>query len=339
MGHQQVPSPHRRLGRSTASSGIRLAFICIVIAACSSEPAASSPTSTAIVAISTTAPSTTTAAATSAPTTPTPSTSTLHGFDAEAARALVDTAMQRLWIERDPTALDEYWAPDYVEHTMQGDQGRDWLRTVAGAAAGNPDTRYTQLLSLAEGDLVLSVSTDNFTGPDVLDFDLVRVADGKIAELWDATGPLSTTPNASGHTSTDGLTAPIEQSSRDANRTLIGDYLQTALVEGRWDEIAPYFHGNDYIQHSSIATDGVDSVRAFFVGLRDAGNPFTYSETRVVLADGNYVLAVSRGDFGGTTSTYWDLFRVHDGAIAEHWDVIEAVPAAAVDRYFSSLPG
>ena len=44
-----------------------------------------------------------------------------------------------------------------------------------------------------------------------------------------------------------------------------------------------------------------------------------------VLADGNYDLAVSEGTFGGTPTTYYDLFRVEDGKIAEHWDVMETL--------------
>ena len=41
------------------------------------------------------------------------------------------------------------------------------------------------------------------------------------------------------------------------------------------------------------------------------------------MADGNYGLAVSEGTFGGTPTAYYDLFRVENGRIAEHWDVME----------------
>ena len=50
-----------------------------------------------------------------------------------------------------------------------------------------------------------------------------------------------------------------------------------------------------------------------------------YNKTHYVLADGNYGLAVSEGTFGGTPTTYYDLFRVEDGKIAEHWDVMETL--------------
>ena len=48
-------------------------------------------------------------------------------------------------------------------------------------------------------------------------------------------------------------------------------------------------------------------------------------KTYMVLADGNYALAVSEGTFGGTHTSYYDLFRVENGKIAEHWDVMETI--------------
>ena len=56
-----------------------------------------------------------------------------------------------------------------------------------------------------------------------------------------------------------------------------------------------------------------------------------YTKTHYVLADGNYGLAVSEGTFGETPTTYYDMFRVEDGKIAEHWDVME--PLAAEDTW------
>ena len=44
-----------------------------------------------------------------------------------------------------------------------------------------------------------------------------------------------------------------------------------------------------------------------------------------MLAQGNYVLAVSEGDFGGAPTSYYDLWRIENGKIAEHWDVMETI--------------
>lgn len=48
-------------------------------------------------------------------------------------------------------------------------------------------------------------------------------------------------------------------------------------------------------------------------------------KTHMVLAEGNYGLAVSEGSFGGAHTSYYDLFRIENGKIAEHWDVMETI--------------
>lgn len=50
-----------------------------------------------------------------------------------------------------------------------------------------------------------------------------------------------------------------------------------------------------------------------------------YDKAYQVLADGNYGLAVSEGSFVGAHTCYYDLFRVENGKIAEHWDIMEPI--------------
>lgn len=45
-----------------------------------------------------------------------------------------------------------------------------------------------------------------------------------------------------------------------------------------------------------------------------------------MLGEGNFVLTMSEGLFAGKQVSFYDLFRVEAGKIAEHWDTIEAIP-------------
>lgn len=36
---------------------------------------------------------------------------------------------------------------------------------------------------------------------------------------------------------------------------------------------------------------------------------------------------MSEGKFGGKPTAYYDLFRVENNKIVEHWDVLETIPA------------
>jgi len=51
-----------------------------------------------------------------------------------------------------------------------------------------------------------------------------------------------------------------------------------------------------------------------------------YDQIHKVLGEGNFVLVVSEGHLGGKHSSFYDLFRVENGKIAEHWDTIEEIP-------------
>ena len=50
-----------------------------------------------------------------------------------------------------------------------------------------------------------------------------------------------------------------------------------------------------------------------------------YYKIHTVLGHGNFVLAVSEGAFAGKPTSYYDLFRIENGKIAEHWDVMETI--------------
>ncbi|WP_405166632.1 hypothetical protein OG203_16965 [Nocardia sp. NBC_01499] len=40
------------------------------------------------------------------------------------------------------------------------------------------------------------------------------------------------------------------------------------------------------------------------------------------------MLTQSEGSLGGTPTAFYDLFRIADGKIVEHWDVINEIPTA-----------
>jgi predicted SnoaL-like aldol condensation-catalyzing enzyme len=41
---------------------------------------------------------------------------------------------------------------------------------------------------------------------------------------------------------------------------------------------------------------------------------------------GEFRALVSEGAFGGKQTSFYDLFRVENGKIAEHWDAVETIP-------------
>ena len=85
------------------------------------------------------------------------------------------------------------------------------------------------------------------------------------------------------------------------------------------------YDGDKYIQHNTAIADGLSGLGTALAAMAEQGIAMVYNKTHMVLADGDYGLACSEGTFGGVPTTYYDLFRVENGFIAEHWDVMETL--------------
>ena len=88
----------------------------------------------------------------------------------------------------------------------------------------------------------------------------------------------------------------------------------------------------DYIQHSQMAPPGRDSLKAFLDWARTE-NPNNTQTLKRAFVDGDHVILhyhVVRwpGDPGFAVM---DIFRIENGLIAEHWDVVQDVPTAPVN--------
>ncbi|MGR4846079.1 hypothetical protein ACIPSK_26260 [Rhizobium sp. LARHSG275] len=82
-------------------------------------------------------------------------------------------------------------------------------------------------------------------------------------------------------------------------------------------------------QHNPQIANGLSGLGAALEAMAADGVTMKYDTIHQVLGEGNFVLTVSEGTFGGAPTAFYDLVRVDNGKIAEHWDVIETIPAQA----------
>jgi predicted SnoaL-like aldol condensation-catalyzing enzyme len=240
---------------------------------------------------------------------------------ASARQAMID-----IFRKKDPTAVDRYFAESFVQHDPDLADGLAGMRSFAEIAS-TPVADITIYRTLVDGEFVLLHSryegVGRYAGP-VIAFDLFRFKDGKIVEHWGGQEP-EAPPNLSGRTQVDGPTEILDREKTESNRTLVRTYRETVMVSLRFDRIEEFIEDAHYAQHASKIGDGIAQLRARIAGVAKEGGQLHLTPRRF-LADGNFVLVLSEGDLPSGPTALYDLFRVQNGKIAEHWDVLAPIP-------------
>lgn len=218
-------------------------------------------------------------------------------------------------------------AEGYIQHNLAYGTGRDaFVGSVAYLASAPVKTTVKNIRSFADGNKVFLQTIYNFAGAgEQVAFDIFRFDDnGLIAEHWDNLAALAA-PNPSGHTQTDGTVTITDLDRTEENRKLVEDFLYDVMQGNNLDKTPDYFDGDAYIQHNTGIADGVSGLNEALAALAEQNIQMIYDEVHMVLAQGNFVLAASEGTFGGAPTAYYDLWRVENGKIAEHWDIMETI--------------
>lgn len=218
-------------------------------------------------------------------------------------------------------------AEGYIQHNLAYGTGRDaFVGSVQYLASAPAPTTVRNIRAFEDGDRVFLHTVYNFAGAgDQVAFDIFRFdADSKICEHWDNLAAVAE-PNPSGRTQIDGQTEARDLDRTEANRELVHNFL-IDVMQGKHPEKTPeYFEGDAYLQHNTGIADGLSGLGAALEALGKQGIQMIYDRTHMVLAQGDMVLGVSEGTFGGAPTSYYDLWRVENGKIAEHWDVMETI--------------
>ena len=97
-------------------------------------------------------------------------------------------------------------------------------------------------------------------------------------------------------------------------------------------EAARQYMGPEYRQHAPYAADGHSGVAEWLSKFKEAF-PNHRFEVKKVIAEGDFVVLHLHGQNGPNPhgEAVVDIFRVEDGKVVEHWDIIQAIPESAAN--------
>ena len=217
-------------------------------------------------------------------------------------------------------------ADKYIQHNLAVGDGLAGFGAVLQALPKG-SAKVNTVRVFEDGDFVFTHTDYNFFGPKI-GFDIFRFENGKIVEHFDNL-QVTAGPNPSGHSMVDGPTASEDLGKTASNKALVQAFVDDILVNGRMQKLSTYIDGEKYVQHNPQIGDGLSGLGKALEAMAKAGITMKYDRFHRVLGEGNFVLMVSEGSFGGKPTSFYDLFRVANGKIVEHWDTIETIPPKA----------
>ena len=144
----------------------------------------------------------------------------------------------------------------------------------------------------------------------------------KLIEHWNLTQRYAE-QTASGRSMVDGPTEIEDLDKTEENKALIKQFCQDILIDGKVDTVTNFISTSQYDQHNPTVEDGLEGLKEHIQEFKDQGVTARYIKIYQVIGQGNFVVALSHSMQNDDDWCFYDLFRLKDGKIVEHWDIQE----------------
>jgi predicted SnoaL-like aldol condensation-catalyzing enzyme len=127
------------------------------------------------------------------------------------------------------------------------------------------------------------------------------------------------------------LIAAADGPQQEANKKLVVEFYEKAINQKDFEAASKYL-GPRYTQHNPNAPDGPEGLKAFLGFLKEKF-PNSKSEIKRVFAEGDYVILHVHAvrEPGTRGNAIVDIFKVENGKVVEHWDVVQPIPEKAAN--------
>ncbi len=170
---------------------------------------------------------------------------------------------------------------------------------------------------IADKEYVVVHLNIEFNGQKKTVLDLFRIESGLIAEHWDAIQERS---EISLHRNSE-IEGPIlieDEDATDQNKKIVKEFTSHVLMNGQLDTIKNYV-ASDLIQHHPKIKNGIQGLLTYYKKIQ-------IEKTHRIIGQGNFVVTQSKGIKNDTDFVFYDIYRLSNGLICEHWSVSQEIP-------------
>lgn len=212
----------------------------------------------------------------------------------------------------------------YIQHNPQTHEGSEGLAALfKRLAKSSPRVNIVRVFE--DGDYVFAHTEYDFDSSNI-GFEIFRFEDDQAVEHWDNIQQ-RLGPNPSAHSMVDGPTEATDLDQTEDNRQIVRSFVNDVLINGQLGALERYINDERYTEHNPRIADGISALHSALADpASNNGVTIKYDRIHRFLAEGSFVLCVSEGSLNGVHSSFFDLFRVADGKLVEHWDTTEAIP-------------
>jgi predicted SnoaL-like aldol condensation-catalyzing enzyme len=246
-------------------------------------------------------------------------------------RAIVRRIYDEVFNQDNTATAYELFGTNLIQHDEGAVDGPDGQLALFDNLRSNmPGVVATIKHIAADGDLVAvhwqasATPDDEFSGQAVID--LWRLTDGVVVEHWDGIQPVPASSASGNSMFSDAYVYPqgaptITEADEEAERQMVVSTYLDVDNNQNLQTIETMFDP-PYLQHNPNTPSGIPAFIAHVQSLAPhvVGPRLTILQS---LADQDLVFTIRNG---GGNSIAADIWRVVDGKIMEHWDVIPARP-------------
>lgn len=222
-------------------------------------------------------------------------------------------------------AVDDYTGSRYTQHSTGVADGTEGFKEFFRGFLERTNDRDIRLIrAIEDGRYVFVHAYQNIDNGSAqwITTDLFDTDDNdKIVEHWDVIAAYQAPDKTvSGNDMILGDFELKDLNKTEDNKALVRSYLVDVFQNANHSAIDNYLCTSSYTEHNPTRANGIESVRQLLA--ENIHYDFVFN----VIGQGDHVVSYSKVTHNGAELAVFDIFRLENTKIVEHWDNSEPIP-------------